>query len=92
MRIKRAGFGVKFVILALLVVLVTAALSTNSQLATAKEERDALAQEVRRQEEKNAALADDIAHCDDPERIEDIAREKLGLIGRDEIVFVDASK
>ncbi len=92
MRTKRAGLGTKFVILALLVASVTALLGLNSRLEAAQAEREALSQAVRDQEEANAALAEDIANRDDPEQREAIAREKLGLIGQDEIVFVDTSK
>lgn len=70
----------------------TALLSMNSRLEAARVERDALSQTVQDQKEVNAALADDIANCDDPEQIASIAREKLGLLGQDEIVFVDTSK
>lgn len=92
MRTKRAGIGTKFVILVLLVASVTALLSMNSRLETAKAERDTLSQTVQDQREINAALTDDIANCDDPEQIASIAREKLGLLEQDEIVFVDTSK
>lgn len=89
---KRAGLGTKFVILALLVGAITAFLSLNARLSEAQAQRDSLARQVQAQQEDNAALADDIANQDDPERLEEIAREKLGLIKQDEIVFVDTSK
>lgn len=92
MKLKRAGIGTKFVILVLLVASVTALLTLNGCLEQAKLERDTLSQEVQDQEENNAALADDIENCDDPDRIAAIAREKLGLVGQDEIVFIDTSK
>lgn len=92
MKTKRAGIGTKFVILVLLAASVTALLTLNSRLDQARLERDTLSQEVRDQEENNAALADDIANSDDPDRIAAIAREKLGLVGQDEIVFIDTSK
>ena len=92
MKLKRAGIGTKFVILVLLVASVTALLSHHGRLAQVKLERDTLSQEVQDQEENNAALADDIENCDDPDRIAAIAREKLGLVGQDEIVFIDTSK
>jgi len=91
-RTKRAGFGTKFVILALLAASAVAILSLNARLNAAQAERDALARQVQAQQEDNAALADDLANQDDPERLEEIAREKLGLIKQDEIVFVDTSK
>ncbi len=92
MKLKRAGIGTKFVILVLLVASVTGFLSLNARLDEAKDARDALSRQVRDQAENNAALAEDIANCDDPEQRAAIARERLGLIGQDEIVFVDTSK
>ncbi len=53
----------------------------------AQAEEAALAQQIAALEEKNAALAEDIANADDPELIEQIAREELGMVVRDEKVF-----
>ena len=92
MKTKRAGIGTKFVILVLLVASITALLSVSGRLETARAERDALSQAVQDQRELNAALASDIANCNDPEQIAAIAREKLDLVGQDEIVFIDTSK
>lgn len=92
MKTKRAGIGTKFVVLVLLVASVTALLAMNSRLDAARQQRDILSQAVQDQREINAALAADIENCDDPERIAAIAREKLGLVGQDEIVFIDTSK
>lgn len=92
MKLKRAGIGTKFVILVLLVASVTALLSLNSRLDAARAELNAVSQAVRDQEETNAALAEDIANRDDPDQLASIAREKLGLVGQDEIVFEDTSK
>lgn len=92
MKFKRAGIGTKFVVLVLLVASATALLSLNSRLETAKAARDLLSSQVQDQREINAALAEDIENCDDPEQIASIARDKLGLLEQDEIVFVDTSK
>jgi len=89
---KRAGFGTKFVILAVLAASAAALLSLNARLSAAQAERDSLARQVQAQQEDNAAMANDIENCDDPEQRAQIAREKLGLIQQDEIVFVDTSK
>ena len=88
MKLKRAGIGTKFVILVLLVASVTALLSMNSRLKTAIAARDALSRQVQDQQETNAALAEDIENCDDPERIANIARDKLGLVAPGEKVFI----
>ena len=92
MKVKRAGLATKLLVLVLLAALAVALLSTQAKLSAAQSERDDLARQVEEQREANAALADDIAHSDDPEYLADIARSKLGLLEPDEIEFVDSSK
>ena len=92
MRLKRSGVGTKILILVLLVAAVTALLSMRTQLATAQSERDVLRAQVQAQVEQNSALADAIAHSNDPEYIANIARNRLGLLEPDELRFVDTSK
>ena len=92
MKVKRAGMATKLLVLVLLAALATALLSTQAELSAARSDRDELARQVEAQREVNAALADDIAHSDDPDYLADIARSKLGLLEPDEIVFVDSSK
>ena len=53
----------------------------------ARAEEAALAAQIAALEAENAALAEDIANADDPELIEQIAREELGMVVRDEKVF-----
>lgn len=91
MKVKRAGVGTKLLVLVLLVAAVTGLLSLRSQLAAAQMRRDRLQEQVQSQVEANTTLADTIAHSDDPEYIENIARSKLGLLEPDEIRFVDTS-
>ena len=92
MKVKRAGVATKLLVLVLLAALAVALLSTRAKLNAAQNERDELARQVAAQREANAELADDIAHSDDPDYLADIARDKLGLLEPDEIVFVDSSK
>lgn len=92
MKFKRAGVFTKILIVVLLAVAATALLSVKARLDQARADRDALAQMVLAQKEANVALADEIAHCDDPAYLEDIARDKLGLLEPDEFVFADPSK
>jgi len=91
MRTKRAGLGTKFVVLVLLVACVTTLLGMNERLKTAQEQRDRLNREVIVQAQINAELAEDIQNRDDPEQIANIARDRLGLLEQDEMVFVDTS-
>ena len=92
MKVKRAGMATKLLVLVLLAALAVALLSTQAKLSAAQSERDELARQVEAQREANAELADDIAHSDDPDYLADIARDMLGLLEPDEIVFVDSSK
>ena len=91
MKVKRAGIGTKLLVLVLLVAAITALMSVHSQLKEAQERRDLLSRQVQAQLEANAALADSIAHSDDPEYLANIAREELDLLLPDEIRFVDTS-
>lgn len=91
MKLKRAGMGAKILILVLVAAAAVALLSLHGQLLQAREDRDLLSAQVQQQQEQNAALADAIAHSDDPEYLEDIARIMLGLLKPDEIEFVDTS-
>ena len=92
MKIKRAGVPTKMLVLILLAAAAAALLSTQTQLAAAQAEREELTRQVQKQQEANASLADDIAHSGDPEHRADIARDKLGLLRPDEIVFEDSSQ
>ena len=89
MKVKRSGTVTKILVLVLLAAAAAALLSLQTQIASARAERDALDRQVRAQQEANASLADDIAHSGDPEYRADIARDKLGLLEPDEIEFVD---
>ena len=92
MKLKRAGMATKLLVLVLLASTAIALLSTQASLSAAQADRDALIRQVQEQREANAALADGIAHGDDPEYLADIARSRLGLVEPGEIEFVDSSR
>ncbi len=85
---KKAGLMTKLVILALLIYLTTALLNLRGQISTAQTNLDGLNRQVAVQTQKNAELADAVAHSDDPERVADVAREKLGLVTPGEKIFI----
>lgn len=85
---KKAGFLTKLVVLALLIYMATSLLNLQGQLRTAQREQESLSAQVSAQKQMNADLADAVEHNDDPQRIEDIARDKLGLVAPGEKVFV----
>lgn len=85
---KKAGFLTKLVILALLIYMATSLLNLQGQLHDAKMQQETLSVQVAAQKQENADLADAVENNNDPERIQEIAREKLGLVAPGEKVFV----
>ena len=90
---KRAGPGVMTVVA--LVVLVVAIgwtiLNQQEQLKSAKAERDFYTQQVENVEAENEQLKKDIEEGATPEKVEEIARNELGLVTPGEYVFYDTS-
>ena len=90
-RTKRASLLTKVVVLALLIVVSISLLNLRSRLASAEEARDNLQSLVDEQIQYNAALQDDIDNSDDPDVILEVAKEKLGLVNEDEVIFYDTT-
>jgi len=88
---KRASFLTKTVILALLIVVSISLLNLRGRLASAEAARDALQAQVDEQTQYNAALQDDIDHSDDPDVVLEVAKERLGLVSNDEVIFYDTT-
>lgn len=87
----RAGILTKFVILALLAGLGWQLLQLSGQVEQAQAQQAALAQQVSDLQEKNDALEADIAEGATQEKMEELAREKLGVVSPNERVFYDVS-
>lgn len=87
MRVKRAGLLTKVLILALLIAVAVSLLELNNQVEQAQARKEDLTRQVAVQTQTNADLTDAIEHSDDPDRIEDVARERLGLVEPGEIIF-----
>ena len=92
MKVKKAGFATKLIILILLLAVSLSLLSVRSQLQTAQDELNALENQVLTQTEINAGLIEDIANSGDDQKIAAIAREKLNLVEPGERVFAAAGK
>ena len=90
MRFKRAGFLTKIVVLALLVYMATSLLDLRSQIQMLEEQRNELAGQVTDQQVKNQRLADAIANSDDPEMLEQVARDK-GFVKQNEELYIDVA-
>lgn len=90
MRMKKAGFLTKVVILALLIYMATALLDLRAQLQSDLEEQSALSAQVEQLEQQNIQLADAIENKDDPDVLEAVARDK-GFVKAGEKLFVDVA-
>ena len=90
MSLQRAGLLTKLVVVVLLVYLATSLLNLRGQIQGVEEVRDALARQVADQQLENQALADAIEHSDDPEMLEQVARDR-GLVKQGEELYVDVA-
>lgn len=79
----------KILIIALLIISVTAFLDLRSQAQELSRRQAALELQVSRQKQENQALSDAIARSDDPESVQSVARDRLGLVTPGEIIFYD---
>ena len=90
MRVKRAGMLTKLLILILLVATVTTYLNLRKELRDLTAQQTTLERQNEKRRQENDALAAAIADKDNPERINDVARERLGYVSPGEIVFYDS--
>ena len=90
-KLKRAGFPTKIIVLILLVYMAVSLLTLREQITEAQAQEAELSNQVAELEQKNESLENDIARKDDPDMLEEIAREKLGLVAPGEKIFVDIS-
>lgn len=87
----RASFLTKVLILMLLAAMGWQLYRLQGQVADAQAQKDELAVQVAAQQQANDALAADIAAGDSQEKMEEIARDELGMVSPGERVFYDVS-
>lgn len=87
----RAGLLTKLLIVVLLAALGWQLYDLRQQVQAAQTERDRYAQQVAAKTEENDALSADISEGMTPEKVEEIARDQLGLVTPGEYVFYDIS-
>ena len=88
MQVKRAGLLTKIVVLALLIYMATALLDLRGKLQDYRAEQAALSAQVEQVQRENAELAHAVENKDDPDVLEQVARDK-GFVYAHEKVFVD---
>ena len=87
-RQKRAsGFLTGLLLLVLLLGVGVQLYRMQEKLKTARAEEEALDAQIAQIEQENASLQEDLDNAGDPELIEEIAREELGMVVRNEKVF-----
>ena len=87
----RAGLLTKLLIVVLLAALGWQLYGLRQQVQRAQRERDRYAGQVEEIRQENDALEADIAEGMTPEKVEEIARDQLGLVTPGEYVFFDIS-
>ena len=87
MQLKKASLLTKLVVLALLIAAATGLLNLRQQILAAQGDLAEAQAQVAEQKQINAELADAVENSDDPERQEDLARSKLGLVEPGEYIF-----
>ena len=83
----KMGPAAKIIVLVLLALIGWQIYGLQGQLASAQAERDQYAARVAQQEQENAALEADIAEGPTEEKLQEIARDELGLVKPGEYVF-----
>ena len=86
-----AAILVKLVLIALMIYAGVTLYHLQGLIQTAEAQQTRLAAQVQNLEDENSALRADIAAADDPEKLEEIARDKLGMVKSGEKVFYDTS-
>ena len=88
MQFKRAGFLTKIVLLVLLIYMAITLLDLRGRIQAVQAELDALARQVTSQLLENRKLEDAIENSDDPEMLEQVARDR-GYVEENETLFID---
>ena len=91
MKIKRAGIVTKVILLAIVLYAAVRLAMIHAETRTLEAQITQLEQQAQQLTEENAALEYQIAHSDDDETKEEIARDKLGLVKPGEKIFYDTT-
>ena len=88
MRFKQAGFLTKIVVVVLLIYMATSLLDLRTQIREADGAKATLEEQVKQQQLENQQLAAAIANSDDPDMLEQVAREK-GYVKANETIYIN---
>ena len=89
MRLRRSSLVTKILILALVAYAAVTLVTLQGQLQEKNAQADILSGQVTALEQENQRLEQAIAELDTDEGVEAVARQKLGLVKKNETVFYD---
>lgn len=92
MKFRSAGWLTALVLAGLMAYGCITLMNMRSKVAEAAKTEAQLQAQIEAIQETNASLRYAIENQDDPDTIEDIARDKLGLVMPDERIFYDAGE
>ena len=88
---RRAGVLAVLAVLALLLAVGYEMANIRAKLANAQAEQSALAERVARQEQENRSLEAALERSEDPEYLQQLARDRLGMVSPGQKDFYDVS-
>ena len=86
-RAKKVGLLVKIALLILLAYLIITLVNVRQQIGDAHAAIETLPEQVNDQTQANTELSNAIENRNDPSYLEDVARERLGLVAPNDRVF-----
>ena len=86
-RSKKVGLLGRILLILILGYLIFMLISVRQEISAAKAEVEILTEQLAEQEQYNTELSNAIENRDNPDFVEDIAREKLGLVSPHDRVF-----
>ena len=87
LRAKKVGLLVKIALLILLAYLIITLVNVRQQIGYAHAAIETLTEQVNDQTQANTELSNAIENRNDPSYLEDVARERLGLVAPNDRVF-----
>ena len=87
LRAKKVGLLVKIALLILLAYLIITLVNVRQQIGDAHAAIETLTEQVNDQTQANTELSNAIENRNDPSYLEDVARERLGLVAPNDRVF-----
>ena len=87
LRAKKVGLLVKIALLILLAYLIITLVNVRQQIGVAHAAIETLTEQVNDQTQANTELSNAIENRNDPSYLEDVARERLGLVAPNDRVF-----